>query len=263
MFQAAVAMKPSLFTVRCLVVSGLAIILAGWGNLFAQMPGPGQANNLTAMMVKLFDTNTAFSAKVEFHVLDKDQKENHVMPVQYAFSDGLARMDIDMNQVKSPEIPPAQMPALRQLGMDQTVVITRPDKQLILSIYPKAKAYAQIEMGKDELAALKNDYKIVKEPQGKETVEGHVCEKSKVTFTGEKGEKSEATVWNAADLKNFPIQMQMADPDATVIVKFKDVKLVRPDAKQFEAPAGLAKYDSAEALQEVLTKPPVAPSVKK
>lgn len=255
-------MKPSLFAARLLVVLGLAILLAGPGKTSAQVPGPGQANVLTAVMVRLFDTNTAFTARVEFHALDQDHKESHTVPVLYAFSDGLTRMDVDMNQVKSPEIPPAQLPALRQLGMDQTVVITRPDKQLIFSIYPKAKAYAEIAMGKDELAALKNNYKIVKEPQGKETVEGHVCEKSKVTFTGEKGEKAEATVWNAVDLKNFPIQMQMAEPDA-VTVKFKDVKLVRPDAKQFEPPAGLVKYDSAEALLEVLTKPPVAPSAKK
>ena len=238
-------------------VAALAIaLLSRPQSAVAQAPGLGETG-MNAAMVKLFGGNTSFSARAEFHVLDAHQKETDFMPAGYSMLDGNTRMDVDMNQVKSAEVPAAAMTALKQLGMDQTVVITRPDKKLIYSIYPRAKAYAEIPMNKEETAALAADFKMEKSPLGKETVDGHECQKDKVTFTGNKGQKLEATVWTAGDLKDFPVQMQMAaDPTANMLIKFRDVKLTRPDAKQFEPPSGLTKYDSAEALKDALTKPP-------
>ncbi len=253
-----------IITRRVAVAAGLAFaLLSRPQSAVAQPPGLGETG-MNAAMVKLFGGNTSFTARAEFHVLDAHQKETDFMPVSYAMLDGNTRMDVDMNQVKSAEVPAAAMTALKQLGMDQTVVITRPDKKLIYSIYPRAKAYAEIAMNKEETAALAADFKMEKSPLGKETVDGHVCEKDQVTLTGNKGQKLEATVWTAGDLKDFPIQMQMAaDPTANMLIKFRDVKLVRPDAKQFEPPAGLTKYDSAEALKDALTRVPVPAAAKK
>ena len=77
--------------------------------------------------------------------------------------------------------------------------------------------------------------------------------KNNVTLTGEKGEKQGFLVWNATDLKDFPVQIQIPAPDNTVMMTFKEVKLVKPEARTFEAPAGLTKYDSAERLVRALT----------
>ena len=255
------------FIRRNAVLTVFLAIFAG-ALLFRPHAAVAQASALgetgvNAAMVKLFGGNTSFTARAEFHVLDPHQKEIDLMPVSYSMLDGSTRMDIDMNQVKSADVPAAAMSTLKQLGMDQTVVITRPDKKLIYSIYPRAKAYAEIAMNKDEKAALDVNFKIEKTPLGKETVDGHECQKDKVDFTGDKGQKLEATVWSAGDLNNFPIQMQMAaDPTANMLIKFRDVKLVRPDAKQFEPPSGMTKYDSAEALKDALIKP-AAPAAKK
>jgi hypothetical protein len=197
-------------------------------------------------------------------VVDAHQKEIDFMPVVYEMLDGNVRMEVDMTQVRSSDIPAAALQALKQLGMDQTVVITRRDKKVTYSIYPRAKAYAEIAMNKDETAALDASFKVEKAALGKETMDGHACQKDQVTFTGDKGQKLEAVVWSAADLKDFPVQMQMAaDPNANLLIKFRDVKLVRPEAKQFEPPAGLAKYESAEALKDALTKVPAPTAPKK
>lgn len=256
--------KTLIFSRRAAVAATLAIGL--WlrpVSAPAQGPGMGETG-MNAAMVKLFGGNTSFTARAEFHVLDLHQKEIDFMPVTYAMLDGSTRMDVDMSQVKSADIPAAAISTLKQLGMDQTVVITRPDKKLVYSIYPRAKAYAEISMNKDETAALEADFKMEKSPLGKETVDGHECQKNKVTFTGNKGQKLEATVWSAGDLKDFPIQMQMvADSSATILMKFRDVKLARPDGVQFEPPAGLTKYDSAEALKDALTRAPVSGAAKK
>jgi hypothetical protein len=62
-------------------------------------------------------------------------------------------------------------------------------------------------------------------------------------------------VWQATDLKNFPIRMQMTQRDNSVIVKFKDPKLEAPPAAQFEVPAGYKKYASIQTMmQEAMMK---------
>ena len=237
-----------------LAALGLGVLLAGPRAAFGQAPGQlGGANTMNAAMLKLFGSNTAFTAKADVHVVDKAKQQTD-MPMMFALLDGKSRMEVDLGQVKSTVAVPALIPTLKQVGMDQMVLISRPDKKIILNIYPRAKAYAEIAMSKDETAAADKTYKLEKTPQGKETIDGHACQKNKVTLTDDKGETVEAVVWNATDLKDFPIQMQMDVDGGTVQMKFKDVKLAKPDAKQFEAPAGMTRYDSAEAILDALTK---------
>jgi hypothetical protein len=109
-------------------------------------------------------------------------------------------------------------------------------------------------MSKDEIAASEKTYTITKEKLGRETFEGHPCEKNKVTLTDDKGVKHLATVWNATDLKDFPVQIRITEQDSTLLMKFRDVKLAKPDPSRFNAPSGLAKYKSDEALMEAATK---------
>ena len=240
-----------------------ALALAG-GAAWGQMPGAAGTSAMNAAMIKLFGNNTGFSSKSEFHVLDKAKKETTAAFMNYALLDGKTRMEIDLNQVRSAEMPPALVPTMKQLGMDQTIVISRPDKKVVLSIFPRAKSYAEIAMSKDEAAAADKTYAITKAPLGKETVDGHPCEKDRVTLTGGKGDKLETTVWYAADMKDFPIKIEMpAGEGAVVIMKFKDVKLARPELKEFEAPAGLTRYASGEALLDVMTRTQANPTAKK
>jgi Domain of unknown function (DUF4412) len=242
------------FSGLMLAALGLGALLAGPRAAFGQAPGQlGGANTMNAAMLKLFGSNTAFTAKADVHVVDKAKQQTD-MPMVFALLDGKTRMETDLGQIKSTAAVPALVPTLKRLGMDQMIVISRPDKKIILNIYPRAKAYAEIAVSREESDAADKNYKLEKTPQGKETIDGHACQKNKVTLTDDKGETLEAVVWNAADLKDFPVQMQMDLAGGTVQMKFKDVKLAKPDAKQFEAPAGLTRYDSAEAILDALTK---------
>lgn len=237
-----------------------AVLMLGSCGAFAQMPGNDTA--VLYVMVKLFGNNPAFAAKAEMHVLDKTKKETDTMPMKFALLNGLWRMDIDVNQIKSAEMPPELIPILKQRGLDQMSVIMRPDKKIILSSYPRLKSYVETPMTtKEEVAAAKT-YKIEKTRLGKETIDGHPCEKNKIVLTDtdkasadKKVEKHEATVWNATDLKDFAVQMQIVEEGSTVIMKFKDIKLGNPGASLFEAPAGLARYtDATKLLDEASAK---------
>ena len=238
----------------------LLLLLPAIEPVFAQMPGlPGGAGGMNGAMIALFGSNTTFSAQAEFDVLDRNQKETENLPLNYAFSNGKMRMDIDLSQFKSTEMSPQFLSTLKRYGMDQTIVIARPDRKLTWSVYPHAKSYAEIPMSKEEISAQGANYKFDKTPEGRETVDGHDCAKFKMTLTTPKGEKTEATVWSATDLRSFPLQIRMAiDADSTMVIKFRDVKLVPPDDREFEAPGALTKYDSPEALLDALAKRPAA-----
>ncbi|HZQ47778.1 MAG TPA: DUF4412 domain-containing protein [Verrucomicrobiae bacterium] len=232
-----------------------AILMLGSGGALAQLPGNDAATMY--VMVKLFGSHTAFASKAEMHVLDKSKKETDTLPMKFALLDGRSRMDIDVSQIRSVEMPAELLPSLKQMGMEQMTVITRPDKKIILSCYPRMKAYVETPMTTKEETAAAKAYKTEKTKLGKETIDGHPCEKNKVVLTDSdpKGEKYEATVWNATDLKEFPVQMQIRSQDSTVVMKFKDVKLGNPGASQFEAPAGMTRYtDATKLLAEATAK---------
>ena len=39
-------------------------------------------------------------------------------------------------------------------------------------------------------------------------------------------------------------------PEATVVMHYKDIQLAKPEAKQFDAPAGFTKHESMEKLMQ-------------
>jgi hypothetical protein len=83
---------------------------------------------------------------------------------------------------------------------------------------------------------------------GRETIDGHPCEKTKVVVSAATGQKHEAVVWYATDLKGFPLKIQMDQQQMLVVMHYRDVKLERPDPKQFEPPTGAVKFASVEQL---------------
>jgi hypothetical protein len=233
------------------VTTAISAVLIGTP-AWAQMPGGGPSSSMNAAMSKLFGNNNAFTSKAELRVLDKANKETTRMPMGFNMLDGKTRLDIDLTQIKSSQVPAAAIASMKQMGMDQVVTIIRPDKKATLLIYPSLKSYAEIAMSSEEAADANKNFKIEKTKLGKETIDGHACDKTKVVLTDDKGQKQTAISWNAADLKDFPVQLQMTEQDNTILMKFKEIKLGRPDAKQFEAPAGLTRYDSAEKLMKAV-----------
>src|SRR5262245_22141639 len=134
--------KSAFARVSCAFVTALLLVPTVAS---AQMLG-ASANMMNSAMLKIFGTHTAFSCKAEIHVVDATPKGANIFPFGFAVEDGKMRMDIDFNEIKSVDMPPAMVPQLKQLGMDQAVIIQRPDKKLIISIYPRAKAYCEKPM---------------------------------------------------------------------------------------------------------------------
>lgn len=232
---------------RVVLALACACVIALPRAVSAQVPGD-TTSVLNSAIVKMFGNITGFTANAEIHVMDKSNKETDYVPLGFAMLDGKTRMEINVAALKGAELPPDLLSKLKALGMDTMIVVSRPDKKSTLSIYPRAKAFAEIAMTQSEAAAAGINYEMKKSRLGKETVDGHACERNKAVLTGDNGKTVEAILWNASDLKDFPIKIQLKDKDYTIVINFKDIKLARPEQSDFEAPAGMTRYESAEAL---------------
>ena len=62
--------------------------------------------------------------------------------------------------------------------------------------------------------------------------------KNKVVVKNDQGPVLQATTWNAADLKDFPVQIELKEKEDTVRMRFTDIRLGKADPQQFDVPAG-------------------------
>jgi len=198
---------------------------------------------INAAMVKMFGETKAFTAKANVRLLDSQQRETSSMPMTMALREGKLRTEVDMAEMKMPGVPPEAAGMMKQAGMDKMVTLIDPQKKLHLMIYPNAKSYAELPAGEDDGSGS-----VQSKDLGEETIDGRVCKKVMLTSTDAKGRTHEATVWQARDLKNFPVQMEMKQKSNIVLVKFQNPKLEAPAASEFEVPAGFSKYANFQAM---------------
>jgi len=214
----------------------------------AQLPGGDGSPGLSTAMLKLFGGVTTFSARVDVQVLDQTQTEHVRTPMLFAELDGRLRVEIDMGLMRGKDLPPAAVAGLKQLGMDRVISLSRPDKKAQFIIYPNAQSYVNLPLSKEETAAAAQNLTVVKTALAKETVDGHPCVKNQVIVKSGTNVVLTATTWNAADLKDFPVQITTRENALTTVMRFQQIQLARPDAKQFEVPAGFKPYNDAQTL---------------
>jgi hypothetical protein len=200
----------------------------------AQMPDVGGVNSA---MIKLFGENLAFTAQVDVRVYNSNRVEWLRMPSVFASADTKLRVDVDMKLLKSSIIQQAMINRFTQLGMDRVTSVIRPDKKATYIIYPGAKSYTAMPMAIEDTQIASQ--KVEKKPLGHETVDGHACVKNLSTVKSQKGAVLiQATTWNAADLKDFPIEIEIKESGNITMMHFQNVNLAKPDARLFDIPAG-------------------------
>jgi hypothetical protein len=228
-------MKIFSFAVRLPVA--LCFIWLTGSPAFAQMPSTGSPVGISAAFVKLFGSVSGFTAKVDVQSLDQFQKETLRMPMGFSALDGKVRLEIDSGQMTGKDVSPATISSHKQAGTDRIISIFRPDKKAAYDIYPGIQSYIIRPVARGEAEALEKGLKLKKNALGKEPIEGHPCVKNKVTIRNDKEPVLEATTWNATDLKDFPLQIEFKLQNSTVRMRFSQVELAKPDARQFEVPA--------------------------
>jgi hypothetical protein len=80
------------------------------------------------------------------------------------------------------------------------------------------------------------DATIERSPAGTDTVDGHACKVENLTVTSRDGKSTKMKVWEAGDLKGFPVKIEMPSGHGPVTIEYKDVRLNEPDASLFTHP---------------------------
>jgi len=228
----------------------LSLLVASAAGSFAQMEMPGPPAGVNAALSRLFGNVKAFSAKSQVHVYGRDQKEKVSADMDFALLDERIRVEVHMSRMKNKTMPTSAAASMKQFGMDRVVSVIRPDKKATYIIFPGMQSYVNMALPKEELETYRKKPKIEKTALGKEALDGHPCVKNKVVITDYQGRKQEVTVWNATDLKDFPVQIETQEGDDKVTIRYRQIRLAKPDARQFEPPTGFKEYDDLESLMQ-------------
>jgi hypothetical protein len=228
-----------------------AVLCLGLFPAYAQ-PGPGGAPGgpqLGGPISKLFGDNQNFSAAMDMQVTDKAGKTVS-LPGKISYAAGKSRFELNLTDIKGGNLPPNAAAQMKSMGLDEMVTIALPDKKIVYLMYPGLQSYIEMPMPKAGTTLTNSEYKMEATEMGKETIDGHPCVKNKVIVTDKEGVKHESTVWNATDLKQFPVKIQTADSGDDVTMQFKSVSLAKPAASTFEAPSSYTKYDDVQTLMQ-------------
>ena len=219
-------------------------------------PGPG--TGISGPTTRLFGDNVTFTAELELQTQTQANQKT-AMPGKLAFDHGKSSFGLELSAMEGKGIDPKTAAHMKGMGMDKMVLIIRPDKKVSYTVYPSLKAYVESPMSEREAAESIADYKMEATILGKEMVNDHECVKSKTVVTDKEGKHYDSIVWNASDLKNFPLKIETTEQDTAVTMVFKNVSFAQPESSQFEPPAGYARYETLVAMmQEVISKRPDA-----
>lgn len=232
-----------ILTLKARIPVALFLVLLSGSAAVAQAPSTGTPTAINTAFVKLFGAVGSFTAKVDTQVLDPYQKEVVRLLMDFATFEGKVRIEINLAQMQSKDLPPSKIAELKESGMERIISLFRPDKKVTYVVYPGIQSYQTIPLAKADNDAFEKGLKLEKTALGKETLDGHDCVKYKVVVKDTNGPVLQAVTWNAADLKDFPLQIEMKEKINTVRMHFTQLRFTKPDPQQFDVPAayGLMK----------------------
>lgn len=242
---------------RCLMTRFLSPILSGLllplaAN--AQLPSLESPTGVNTSFIKLFGNHKTFVSKVEAQVLDAAGKEWLSLELDMKALDEKVRLDIDLERIKSRDLPEFAVASLKQAGLSRIISLILPDKKTTYVIYPAAEAMLDLPLETKDAEALAAGYEVQKTELGKEVVDGEPCVKNKVSVKSKGGVALEATTWEAASLKGFPLKIETRDKSRTMVMRFRQVQFAPPAAALFELPKGYTQYKDPQALMLGLMK---------
>lgn len=232
-----------ILTLKARFLVALFLVLLSGSAAVAQAPSTGTPTAINTAFVKLFGAVGPFTAKVDTQVLDPYQKEVVRLLMDFATFEGKVRIEINLAQMQSKDLPPSKIAELKESGMERIISLFRPDKKVTYVVYPGIQSYQTLPLAKADNDAFEKGLKLEKTALGKETLEGHDCVKYKVVVKDTNGPVLQAVTWNAADLKDFPLQIEMKEKINTVRMHFTQLRFTKPDPQQFDVPTayGLMK----------------------
>jgi len=197
--------------------------------------------SISPATARLFGDNTAFNAAMEMEA-KMGAQQVITMPSRLSFDQGKSRMDMDLTNLRGATLPPEAMTQVKQLGMAQIAMISRPDRQVVYLVFPAIRTYVEMTMPKTLAGQKIESMTLTLLELGKEMVGNQPTVKNKATVTDSSGKVINSTVWNSTALKQFPVKIETVEQGTPVTISFRNVNLGKQPAATFEPPAGFVKY---------------------
>ncbi len=144
---------------------------------------------------------------------------------------------------------------VENVGMKGIVTITNGDtkKSIMLNMNKKLYYEESIKQQDNMMSYYEPDMVVDKKKIGTEKIDGHPCNKFDVVYYRKSNpkDKHKAIIWEAIDLKDFPIKMEFAGPQGKTTIMYKDIKLGAAKASMFEVPKGYKKVNSTQEVMGI------------
>jgi hypothetical protein len=204
-----------------------------------------KAPSIGIILVKVLEAAPSFSSTVQVTVTNKTDPSPSKAAARFEYSKGNIRWEGNLADITSSQLSVQAREALRQINGDRFLLLTRSDKNLNYLILARAQACLE-----DQLPAVKV---VLQNSTAKESIDGRVCRKEKISARLPDGTAWQVAVWKASDAKGVPLQIQVVDNSETFTIRFQDVQFRPVDIARFQVPGGLSVYSSVEDLiQSVL-----------
>ena len=152
------------------------------------------------------------------------------------------KMKIDMDMSRMAQAAGAQ--GAEQSPVSRVTLISRGDRKTGYTLYPNVKKY----LVHTENGERGERPKVEKTNAGSETIDGHLCDKFKVTVTYKDGKAEEGFIWNARDLGGMTIRSEVENRDVKVTTDLRNIVLKSSPPSVFEVPAGYTQAKDAMEL---------------
>jgi hypothetical protein len=153
------------------------------------------------------------------------------------------KMKMEMDMTKMMQASGAQN--AEQSPMSKMTMLSRGDKKMSYTLYPNVQKFMV------HTAAEQQDEKpkVEKTKVGSETIDGHPCDKYKVTITYKSEKPQEGFIWNARDLGGMTIRSEVENKDFKMTTDLKNIVLKSSPASVFEIPQG---YTESKDFMEIM-----------
>jgi hypothetical protein len=132
-----------------------------------------------------------------------------------------------------------------QSPMSRMTMLNRGDKKTSYTLYPNTRKY----IIHTETEAHNEKPTVEKVKVGSETIDGHPCDKYKVTVTYKSEKPQEGFIWNARDLGGMTIKSEVENKDFKITTDLKNIVLKSSPASVFEIPQG---YTEAKDFMDLM-----------
>jgi hypothetical protein len=182
-----------------------------------------------------------FTAVVHSVTVDKSRNQSWTFDAPLWITGQKMKMEMDMSRMMQA----SGAKDAEQSPMSKMTMLNRGDKKTGYTLYPKVQKY----LVHSEAGEAGEKPKVDKTKVGSETIDGHPCDKYKVTITYKDGKGEEGFIWNAKDLGGMTIRSMVENKDFKVTTDLKNIVLKASPASVFEIPQG---YTEAKSFMEIM-----------